>query len=244
LRLGTERDIFQILHNLSVDVCERLLRQFIDAIHSVEKTTEIKKMNKMLKQIAHTDMLTGLLNRKGLEEELKRQFKADSGEKINSDLLKSKLKYNFYFVLYIDLDNFKYCNDTFGHDVGDAVLKAFASLLERLTSTNNGLAIRYGGDEFIVVFKNMDRNTVIKQIENIYQMLLNENSFVDVICEEMNELVNIEEKNRICCSVGVAGFKTIGNDGLGEFYKALENADKALYHVKKTKKGTYSFYTK
>ena len=84
---------------------------------------------------ATTDPLTGLLNRRSLEEELTR-MRAD-GEN--------------YALAFLDLDHFKQINDTFGHETGDRALRSFARLLRRAVRDGD-LVCRYGGEEFVAVF--------------------------------------------------------------------------------------------
>ncbi len=90
-------------------------------------------------QEAFVDYLTGALNRRGLDGAWERLPCTCAG----------------YFALYmIDLDNFKQCNDVFGHDFGDEVLKSFAARLRQLLRGSDIVA-RIGGDEFLVVLSNM-----------------------------------------------------------------------------------------
>jgi diguanylate cyclase (GGDEF)-like protein len=83
---------------------------------------------------AHTDQLTGLLNRRSLDDEVHRIV--DSGQS--------------YTVAYGDLDHFKQVNDVYGHDAGDATLRLFARVL-RDSVRPNDVPARYGGEEFVVV---------------------------------------------------------------------------------------------
>ncbi|MEM8926082.1 MAG: sensor domain-containing diguanylate cyclase [Actinomycetota bacterium] len=87
---------------------------------------------------AFHDSLTGLLNRRGLRHEL--------GELLDT----ASAADEEFTVLYLDLDGFKAVNDTYGHDAGDAVLKAVAERIDDVTPPGNHVA-RMGGDEFVVV---------------------------------------------------------------------------------------------
>lgn len=84
---------------------------------------------------ATTDPLTGLLNRRSLEEELTR-MRAEGED---------------YAVAFLDLDHFKQINDTFGHETGDRALRSFARLLRRAVRDGD-LVCRYGGEEFVAIF--------------------------------------------------------------------------------------------
>ena len=94
----------------------------------------IQKMNDQLSDMAVKDQLTGLYNRQGFEKNMEEWSS-------RKDLYKA--------VIYIDLDNFKYYNDNFGHELGDYVLVRFAQVLEESVK-DVGYAVRYGGDEFII----------------------------------------------------------------------------------------------
>jgi diguanylate cyclase (GGDEF)-like protein len=85
----------------------------------------------------YTDHLTGVNNRKKLDAYLKEKVSLSTGEKGFSAIL-------------IDINNFKYINDTYGHDIGDNALETVAKLLKSCIRTNDFIA-RFGGDEFCIV---------------------------------------------------------------------------------------------
>ena len=98
----------------------------------------------------HTDYLTGVNNRKKLETYLK--------ERINSSTKKKT-----FSAILIDLDNFKYVNDAFGHDMGDNALETSAKLLKSCIRSNDFIA-RFGGDEFCIVLDVSDRDNLEKTV--------------------------------------------------------------------------------
>jgi len=117
--------------------------QLIDAIRQITANQLIREMNEELEKVSMTDYLTGLYNRHGLSFILKNEL--------------AQYKDSPILVLYIDLDNFKYYNDTFGHDVGDFVLVHFTKIFTSLIG-EDGFAIRYGADEFVMVLPNKKEN--------------------------------------------------------------------------------------
>jgi diguanylate cyclase (GGDEF)-like protein len=103
---------------------------------------------------AHTDPLTGLLNRRSLENGV-RDLRADGVP---------------YAVAYGDLDNFKILNDTHGHDAGDQALRLFARILGESLRPKD-LAARYGGEEFVVVLPNCNTDTAMGILERVRESL-------------------------------------------------------------------------
>ncbi len=103
---------------------------------------------------AHTDQLTGLLNRRSLEDEVHRIV--DSGQT--------------YTVAYGDLDHFKEVNDVYGHDAGDAALRVFARVL-RDSVRPNDIPARYGGEEFVVVLPECSIGDASQVLERVRENL-------------------------------------------------------------------------
>ena len=117
-----------------------------------------------------------------------------------------------------DLDNLKCVNDTCGHDKGDRMIEAFASLLRRMTRAED-IQCRYGGDEFIVILKNLaDKKVVMQKCRDI--------------CRSFSEILK-EERMQGSCSCGVA---VCGADE-NFMIEWIERADQALYCAKRENKG-------
>lgn len=157
-----------------------LYRQLLDAIERMETqnkiesiNSELQFVNERLKELASKDTLTGLYNRQGFNEEMEVLLK-------RADKTGQKIELSF---VYMDLDNFKYYNDTFGHDIGDLILREFASLI-RDVSDKKGYAVRYGGDEFIIVIYSDNRPKVEQVAKEIFAGLEKHNGFVKQISEE------------------------------------------------------------
>ncbi|MBR1270206.1 diguanylate cyclase [Bradyrhizobium sp. AUGA SZCCT0222] len=112
---------------------------------------ELNLLNRRLTQLAATDGLTGLTNRRTLDGFLARQYEAC--EEIS--------------VLLFDIDNFKGYNDTYGHQAGDRCLQAVARAIGDATSNTSGLSARYGGEEFAVVLPNISEDDALKVAESI-----------------------------------------------------------------------------
>ena len=98
-------------------------------------------------ELIYRDALTGAYNRRFYEEELKHKY-------LNAG------------VAMIDLDDFKLCNDTYGHSAGDAALRLIVSIIHRRIRSTDML-VRYGGDEFLLIFPHIPEHVFIKRLEQI-----------------------------------------------------------------------------
>ena len=112
---------------------------------------ELTMLNRRLTQLAATDGLTGLTNRRTFDGFLRREYEAC--EQIS--------------VLLFDIDHFKSYNDTYGHQAGDRCLQAVAKVIGDATSNTSGLSARYGGEEFAVVLPNTPEQGALKVAEAI-----------------------------------------------------------------------------
>lgn len=184
------------------------------------KLTDASKqitMEKNLVQRAENDMLTGVLNKKTMEEKM-------------SNLLSENKADRYYIFYMVDLDNFKNVNDTLGHIYGD---KAIADTGAELTKIfkNQALIGRLGGDEFAVCssYDAFDeeslKNYIIKKAEQIKEA--NRRSYTDGA-----NVVNITS------SIGISVAPIDGTD----FETVYKKADSALYQSKKTGKDRYTLF--
>jgi diguanylate cyclase (GGDEF)-like protein len=216
-----------------------LFRQLLDAIDRMEAQTKIEHINKelqfvnsRLKQLAIKDPLTGLYNRQGFNEELELEMHKALEEKRMVKLA----------LLYADLDNFKYYNDTFGHDIGDLILREFSTLITRICA-NRGYAVRYGGDEFILVLYLDDREQVEQAAKDIYANLQKQQGFVQKIAYTLKVPIEVPQEKYVSCSIGISMDTLEPAKALKEqLERTLKHADEMMYHVKKTTKHRYVFY--
>ena len=112
---------------------------------------ELNLLNRRLVQLAATDGLTGLTNRRSFDDFLRREYEAH--ERIS--------------VLLFDIDNFKGYNDTYGHQAGDRCLQAVAKAIGDAACDVSGLSARYGGEEFAVVLPDMSEDAALRVAEAI-----------------------------------------------------------------------------
>lgn len=161
--------------------------------------------------LAYHDRLTGLANRSSFEE-LNSSIKTKKGTKAA--------------FLMIDLDYFKNVNDLLGHHAGDELLKEVAAIIRSLLP-KNGMAFRYGGDEFIVILESTTSKEAEKLARNIIEKI---NEFV----EQHTEIYEIG----VSASIGISYYPDDGDDKRLLYKKA----DAALYNAKKNGKGQYAVF--
>lgn len=201
-----------------------VLSQLVNAINLLEKQREINEINVQLENAAVTDYLTTLLNRDGFFLNVHKMVLAARKNRKKLDLT----------VLYIDLDNFKFYNDTFGHDVGDLVLKEISKILKE-QSKDNGFATRFGGDEFLIILDHADSDRAMKKAHQVLDSILAKNAFVEEIKEFLKrDDIVIPPEKKVSCSIGVAPAADIKDDE--DISKAIKRADEALYGIKHSTK--------
>ena len=120
------------------------------------------------KEIATRDPLTGLLNRRGFDDEIEKLQKEirDAREQQKQGLSDRRNEHTekippYYSVLFFDADHFKQVNDTYGHATGDIVLKKIAEILKNNVRTSEGFVARFGGEEMVVVLRTDINNACI-----------------------------------------------------------------------------------
>ena len=162
------------------------------------------KSEALLRELSVRDHLTGLFNRRYMEETLERE------------LLRASRKGLSLGILMIDVDDFKQFNDNFGHAAGDAILRELGALVLG-HFRGEDVACRYGGDEFIIVLLDASREMTRKRAE--------------LLCEHTRHL-NIQFEGQvfetITLSIGIAAFPEHGTTSA----EILKAADTALYRAK------------
>lgn len=183
----------------------------------VEQRTEALALaNRQLEDASHTDPLTGLRNRRYIGSQLPADLSFyDRQATARRDDDKAML-----FAL-VDIDHFKQVNDRYGHRAGDLVLQQFAQVLSRLVRTGDYVA-RWGGEEFLLVFRPMPQRNVATIGERI------QSAVVAHAFDLGNGLVL-----PLTCSVGISQYPLTRDDGAQLGWESMiELADEALYYVK------------
>jgi diguanylate cyclase (GGDEF)-like protein len=166
---------------------------------------EIEAKNVLLKELALTDALTGLPNRRAIEDWATRQ-------------LSGAARYGFSFwVALADLDHFKSVNDTYGHDAGDTVLKAFSQILKN-NSRQSDICGRIGGEEFLLVLTHTSEENAKMVIDRVRGEL------------EATQFNFGGSSLKVTGSFGLAGF---AGTRAPDFNRLVAQADAALYSAKR-----------
>lgn len=162
------------------------------------------------------DELTGVLNRRGFLEEAERVFhtfyfrRNDDERRIVHDVP--------FSVIFIDIDNFKNLNDTFGHAVGDKVLKSVAKVILR-TVREHDIVGRMGGEEFVTALSGAETAVAHRVAERIRQRI------------EDLRVVGIPKKLRVTASLGITTRKDEA-----DIRELIDDADQAMYRAKRSGK--------
>ena len=180
---------------------EKLVASFTDHIALALSNLRLKQK---LYQLAIRDGLTGLHNRRYMEESLEREIH------------RAKRKGTSLGILMVDIDHFKYFNDKHGHEAGDTLLKTLGNYLKTSIRADD-IACRYGGEEFTMILPEVTLETTVMRAEAI-------RAGVDQLRVNYRGL----ELEKITLSIGVALFPQNG----ATWEITLREADKALYEAK------------
>ncbi|RXJ88209.1 GGDEF domain-containing protein [Arcobacter sp. CECT 8985] len=174
-------------------------------INEAAPSVEVKLLMEALQESAFEDGLTGLYNRKFLDEHSKKLIPQVKREDISVG------------VLLLDMDHFKAVNDEYGHDIGDKVLKELARILNE-TVRESDLIVRYGGEEFIVLLIGVNSEQDAMNVANKIRQRVRENE-IDVYAGN---------KLKKTVSIGLSMFPEDSNN----LDSVIKNADIALYEAK------------
>ncbi len=177
---------------------------------TVKKETEIE-----LKKLANFDTLTGLPNRSLFMDRLEHGYK--KAKRVDSKIA----------LLFIDLDRFKYVNDSLGHDAGDRLLRDVADRLVECVRDSDTVA-RLGGDEFTVLLSDVKSSSSVSRVAN------------NIIASLARPFDLDRQEIIISPSIGISLFPEDGDD----IATLLKNADAAMYSAKAAGRNNYKFYTK
>ena len=206
--LDNEEKWYQITLNIAYDKANHKE----DAVYGMGKVVDIQNTvveKQVLKRKSQTDPLTGLWNRAGAREHI--NYLLQNDDKVGA-------------LLMFDLDNFKEINDSYGHIIGDEVLRDIAYLLGEVFV--DGVCARLGGDEFIIYVHDTTRDSIEARCENLLKRI----RYLKTLDNKPAELT---------LSLGVV-FTTYSRN----LTRLVELADESLYEVKRNGKNSYHIYNK
>ena len=174
------------------------------------------RQSKLMESVSKTDSLTGLLNRRGIEEEVTKQCHFQ--------------QHGHSYFFYFDVDGFKAVNDTHGHQIGDYLLVKIADIIYSLSSKvalnkDKFFLARLGGDEFCVLINELPEGDALATAQNIIDLL-------SLPMEVEGRLI------KVGVSVGIVKMESSHNN----FSEVLEQADTAMYVAKKEGKNCYRLF--
>ncbi|WP_372831592.1 EAL domain-containing protein [Pontibacterium sp.] len=186
------------------------------------KNAELALINSQLEQqteaarhMAFHDLLTGLPNRSQLLENLDHAMKL------------AKRQERKLAALFLDLDRFKYINDSLGHHIGDELLKEVAARVQARLRSSDTLA-RLGGDEFVILLESLDDDSTPAKVAQ------------DIIDTLQQPLEVAGYHLNISASIGIAFFP----DDAEDIHNLIKNADNAMYQAKELGRNRFRYYTR
>jgi diguanylate cyclase (GGDEF)-like protein len=197
---------------------QRLERDVRDrTVQLAERNEELERVNRQLKEASVTDPLTGLGNRRYLRDAV-------------ATLTKSPEESPTLALLIVDLDHLKPVNDIHGHEAGDQILIQVAEILRRNCRTSDFIA-RWGGDEFVIVYRDEDLSGAEILAERIRSR----------VAKQIFRLAD-GKAARTSCSIGFSRYPFVHEaPHLLPWEQCLAVADAALYHAKKQRNGWFGW---
>jgi two-component system cell cycle response regulator len=184
---------------------DELLARVAVGRRMIDLHREIEAKNHLLEQLARTDSLTTLPNRRAIEEWAPRQ-------------LSGALRHGFpIWTVMADLDHFKSINDNFGHDSGDVVLRKFSEIL-KINTRQCDMCARIGGEEFLLVISHSDTEGVLLAVERIREQIAAE---------------KFSFNGRQCVVTASFGIASPRQGEFPDFNTLMVRADEALYAAKR-----------
>ena len=178
------------------------------------RTTKLEEQTELLENLAHFDTLTNIPNRV--------LFK----DRIEQAIVKAERNNDKFALFYIDLDEFKHINDSFGHDIGDEVLKVVVTRIDTIIREEDTFA-RLGGDEFTIILEELhNENAAVLVAEKIIKVI-------------KDPIVIEENVFKVSTSIGISIYPKDAKDKSN----LIKYADIAMYKAKGAGKDNYQFYS-
>lgn len=196
-----------------VDVLVQSVQELEKKIYQDERPEDMD-FNEIIRLTSNglSDGLTGVVTRTVFLNQAAAQLKKVSQDKVCA-------------LCFVDMDNLKYINDTYGHNSGDVALKSIGYILREYEKKYDGVVGRYGGDEFVLLMTGLDDEGELRELLD------------ELVLRLHSEIGSAGQDISIQCSVGVSIYR-LGMD----IDKMISDADEALYFVKQNGKGYYKIH--
>lgn len=181
---------------------------------SAKRQKAMKEENAAIKAKSETDALTGLANRFRLHDEAAAIFKEAREEKV------------FFGIEIMDIDYFKGFNDNYGHQAGDRCIKGVADMIGSMQEKPNVFAARYGGDEFVLLYKGYDKAGIEKVMGELREKII----AMAMPHEYSDAAPYVTISQGACCGVPMEG------ESVSDY---LEAADNMLYQIKEVSRNSF-----
>ena len=208
------------VREMKADSVRKLLIQ-VFPLNGVDPSVRLPIVIQDITQEKHRE---ALLENRAMKDSLTMLYNHFFGRELINEYLNGKDPYSSCGLMVLDIDYFKYANDTYGHLFGNQVLVTLARLLLRLFSEKS-ILMRAGGDEFVIFLKDISHADLVKKAMHLIKTV--------------RELVFEGKDYSITCSVGVC-FLEANNSGYS-YDQLFENADWALYRAKENGRNCYVF---
>ena len=194
-------------HDWEISFLQKLTTQVSIAIQQSQLWNKLHLANQKLQQLAISDGLTGIANRRYFDLVLNNEWKRSTREQQPLSLI------------LCDIDYFKAYNDTYGHQKGDRCLQKIAAILQKHTRRSTDLVARYGGEEFAIILPNTNANGALFIAQNINKKLTKQ------------KLTHAKSRvsKYVTCSMGIS---TIVPNIRQSVANIIESADRLLYQAK------------
>lgn len=180
----------------------------------VQDVTERLNTERTIHYMAHHDALTGLPNRRLMQDRL------------NQAILSARRQQRHVGLLFVDLDHFKLVNDTLGHETGDYVLRDVSKRLAKLMREGDTVS-REGGDEFVIVLPDLEKPEFAQVVAN------------KILAELARPIEVLGHQITVTASIGISHYPNDAND----VQHLLKHADSAMYQAKEAGRNTARFFT-
>jgi diguanylate cyclase (GGDEF)-like protein len=204
--------IFTLYGNYLIE--KRRCKDFVTARIALIRANKAERSQKQLTKLSRTDALTGLPNRRYLDETLDQWLDGSAS----------------VAVLMIDVDHFKLFNDALGHPAGDDCLRQLAQAFLEKTEQPDSFSARFGGEEFTIAVRDVDEIEAVRLAHQLVQSI----AALNITHPGRHDGIGV-----VTVSIGV----TITSSGHGTNKEVvLSNADIALYRAKKNGRNSYAFH--